>query len=302
MGFPGGRAGLADLTTEFVMSAPVFRRSVGFGKFMMFAALAIAWSISRPATSIAAAGNWHIDPAQVVPLEQLAPESRGVVAEVIREHTFHRQGEAETFLCHSNLYLRLVNEPLLPLTLWKDLSDSRVQLQKVGPNRYQGSDGSGSTAIWDYVLRTPRMHVLVAYFNYVSPHGSARIDARIVLIVHSNYYRDNNDGSVVQQDVEAFVKVDSMGWKAVARTLRPLLERVLEDQVREAGFFISLMSRLINEYPNWACQVINGQSAIDANTKQGFLQIVVQTRKPGASAGRPTVVQNSAAAQNIRRR
>src|SRR5262249_25577618 len=150
-----------------------------------------------------------------------------------------------------SLYLNLLNEPVVPLTLWKDLSDSPARLQKVGPNRYEGTDGTGSTAVWDFVLRSPRMHVLLAYFNYVSPHGNARIEARIVLIVRSAYLVDAKKDPLVQHDVEAFVKIDSKGWKAVARSVRPLIERILEDQVREAGFFISLMTRLVNSYPNW---------------------------------------------------
>ena len=169
-----------------------------------------------------------------------------------------------------------------PLDALERLERLTARLQKVGPNRYEGTDGTGSTAVWDFVLRSPRMHVLLAYFNYVSPHGSARIDARIVLIIRSSYRRDAKKEPLVQHDVEAFVKIDSKGWKAVARTVRPLIERVLEDQVREAGFFISLMGRLVSAYPNWACQVIASQSELDAATKQRLQQLVVQSSKPGA--------------------
>ena len=185
---------------------------------------------------------------------------------------------------------------------WKDLSESPVQLQKVGPDRYQGTDGAGASAVWDFVLRTPRLHVLLAYFSYMSPRSGARIDARIVLIVHSSYVRDSNKEPWVQHDVEAYVKVDSKGWKTLARTVRPLIERILEEQVREAGYFISLMSRLVITYPNWACQVVGSQPSIDAATKQRFNALVAQTSKPGASKGRPVVAQNNPAAADPRRR
>ena len=36
-----------------------------------------------------------------------------------------------------------------------------------------------------------------------------------------------------------------------------MVERILEEQVKEAGFFISLMSRLVQTYPNWASQVVS---------------------------------------------
>jgi len=284
------------------MRTPIVRRSLGIRKIALIAVTLATASGPINTRALAGLGNRHVDPAQVVPLEQLAPEHRDVVAEVIREHTFHRQGEPDTFPCNGNLYLNLLNEPIVPLTLWKDLSDSPARLQKIGPNRYEGTDGSGSTAVWDFVLRSPRMHVLLAYFNYVSPHGSARVEARIVLIVRSTYHRDAKKEPLVEHDVEAFVKIDTKAWKALARSVRPLIERILEDQVREAGFFISLMSRLVSSYPNWACQVIGSQSEIDAGTKQRFQELVAQTKKPGASTGRPVVLQNPPPGQDTRRR
>ncbi len=284
------------------MGAMVVRRSRKAGSLGLLV-LVFATASGPVATPVLGGlGSRHLDPAQILPLDQIAPEHRESVSEVIREHTFHRLGETDNFPCPGNLYLSLLNEPLVPLSLWKDLSASSVQLQKVGPNRYEGTDGSGSTAVWDFVLRSPRLHVMMAYFNYVSPRGNARVEARIVLIVHSSYAVDGSKEPWVQHDVEAFVKVDSKGWKALARTLRPVVEKILEEQVREAGHFVSLMSRLVVTYPNWACQLIANQPAIDAATKTHFQTVVLQNRRPGASRGRPVVMQDPPAGQDARRR
>lgn len=237
----------------------------------------------------------RIDPAQVLPLDQLPAEFRESVAEVIRDHTFHRQGEPDSFPCNAGLYLSLVNEPVLTLALWKDLAESPVQLRRLGANRYQGEDGAGTTATWDFVLRTPQLHVLLAYLSYASPRSNARIDARIVLILHTGYFREVNSETYIQHDVEAFVKVDSRGWKTLARTFRPVIERLLEDQVREAGQFVSLMSRLVVMHPSWATQIAANQPQLDSDARTRFCDIVAQNRKPGASNGRPVVVANSSA-------
>jgi hypothetical protein len=284
------------------MSPTLCRRSLNLGRRLWFAATLVVALLAPIPRAGAGLGGRHTDAAQVVPLDQLAAEYREPVSEVISDHTFHRQGESETFPCPSSLYLSLLAEPLVPLTLWKDLSASPVQLQKIGPDRYQGTDGAGASAVWDFVLRTPKLHILLAYFSYVSPRSSARVDARIVLIVHSSYVRDSNKEPWVQHDVEAYVKVDSKGWKALARTVRPLIERILEEQVREAGYFISLMSRLVMTYPNWAQQAVGGEASIDAATRQRFNALVAQTTKPGASKGRPVVAQNNPAAVDPRRR
>jgi hypothetical protein len=245
----------------------------------------------------------RIDPAQILPLDQVRAEYRENVSEVIRDHTFHRLGEAESFPCSSSLYLSLVNEPLLTLALWKDLADSSVQLRKISADRYQGEDGAGTSATWDFVLRSPRLHVMLAYLSYSGPKSNTRIDARVVLVVRTGYYREVNKQPYIQHNVEVFVKVDSKGWKTLARTIRPVVERVLSDQVDEAGHFISLMTRLVVTYPNWAVQVAAGQPALDEATRGRFREIVAQDRRPNASDGRPVVMADadSRAAETRRR-
>src|SRR5205823_3196090 len=93
-------------------------------------------------------------------------------------------------------------------------------------------------------------------------------------------------------DIEAFVKIDSKVWKTVAKTVRPLIEKLLEDQVQEAGWFVSLMGRLVEGYPNWAAQVAQRQAQIPAETRQGFLALVARTRRPDADTGRPMLADS----------
>ena len=190
------------------MSRILVRRGVMIGNVVAVVAIMTAPMGVTTARARAGLGGRNIDPAQVVPLHLVAPERRDVVAEVIRDHTFHRQGDSDTFPCPASLYLSLLNEPALTVALWKDLGESPVQLRKVAANRFEGTDGSGSTATWEFVLRSPRLHVLLAYLNYVSPHGNARVDARIVLVVNSSYLRDKNQESFVQHNVNAYVKVE----------------------------------------------------------------------------------------------
>jgi hypothetical protein len=270
------------------MNIPLVRRalatfSISLGVF--HAGLAAAPSVEG--------GTRHPDPAQIVPLEKIALAHREAVSEVIASHTLHRQGAVDTFPCNPQLYLSLLNEPLLTLALWKDLSTSPAQLQQIGPDRYQGTDGAGTTASWEYVYRSPKLHVLLCNLDYQGgPRGNARLEGRIVLIVRTEYFRKAASEHWIRHDIEAFVKVDSKGWRTVARTIRPLIEKVLEDQVQEAGWFISLMGRLVELYPTWACQVAQQVPQLRPEAREGFRALVLQNKRPGASTGRPVLAEN----------
>lgn len=239
------------------------------------------------------AGSRHLDPEQVVPMAQIAPQHREAVADLIRDPTLHQKGKADTFPCNPKVYLNLVNEPVLTLALWRDLSPSPATLQQVGPNRFVGSDGSGTSATWEYLVRSPRLHVMLCHLDYSTPRGNARLKGRILLVLRSGFFREVNGEFWVKHDVEAFVKVDSRGWKAVAATVRPLIERILDDQVQEAGLFVSLMARLVEMYPDWACGVAAHDPGVRPEIRDTFRKVVQQTRRPGAYTGRPVVADAS---------
>ena len=263
-----------------------------------FLSLGVALALVPGATRPAKAASRDFDPATVLPMDKIPPAHRAQVSEVIREHTLHKKGAADTFPCNPKIYMGLLNEPTIPLALWQDLATSPARLRKVGPGRYSGSDGAGTMATWEYVLRSPKLHVLLCDLNYSSPRGAAKLDGRIVLLVHSGFYKEVNGEHWVQHDIEAFVKVDSKGWKMLAKTIRPMLERVLEDQVQEAGLFVSLMGRLVEMYPNWASSVVAAQQTVPQDAKVAFCDLVTANRRPGAFTGRPVMVDNARGGAN----
>src|SRR5262249_32940700 len=134
--------------------------------------------------------------------------------------------------------------------------------------------------------------VLFCHLNYATPRGNARLNGRIVIVVRSGFYKEVNGDPWIQHDVQAFVKIDSRGWKAVAATVRPMLERLLEEQVQEAGWFVSLMGRMVEMYPTWAISVALNQSEIHPDTRRAFRELVLQTRRADARPGRPALADS----------
>ena len=279
------------------MTSLVNRRVVSLAVFGLIGILVFPQSPSAES----AVGPKTPDPALVVPLDKIPAQHRDSVVEIIREYTMHRKAPADTFPCNSRVYLSLLNEPEITLALWQDLAGSPVKLRQLETNRYQGTDGQGTTATWEYLYRSPKLHVLLSDLDYISPRGNARLSGRILLVVHSGYFREANGDPWIQHDVEAYVKVDSKGWKTLAKTVRPLLDKVLEDQVQEAGWFVSLMGRMVENYPNWACSVVLKQEHIDSKTRQNFRDLVIQVKKPGAQTGRPQLAE-APAVETTRRR
>lgn len=246
-------------------------------------------TLAAPWLPAATAGPGKVEPASVVPLHLIAPAYQATVAEVIQSPSFHRRGEPDTFPANPRIYLKLVNDPILTLALWKDLAASPAELRQIGPDSYSGSDGEGTAAVWHYLVRSPQTHVLFCQIEYAAPRGGPRLEGRLVLVVRSSFLKEPTGEPWVRHEVEVFARVDSRGWRAVAATLRPVIERVLKEQVDEAGLFVSLMARLVEVYPDWATAVAQAQPGLAPASRDEFLQIVADTRRPGAFTGRPVV-------------
>lgn len=237
---------------------------------------------------------------QIVPLDRIPAERRNEVIEIVESYTIHKQGKPEAFPCNPQLYLALLNEPALTLSLWKDLSNAPVQLQHVGPNQYVGDDGMGTTATWEFIHRSSKQHVLFCNLTHVRPNSQAKLEGRIVLVVRSDYFKARTEAEppVVQHDVEAFVKVDSKGWRVLAKTARPILEKVLEQQVQEAGWFVSLMGRLVSQHPVWAVDVVSKDRDIPPEYREYFPKVVDAAKNAEYSSARPSMRNQTAQVQS----
>ena len=183
-------------------------------------------------------------PAQVVPWP-----NRGAVArrrsEIIRENTFHHRGAPETFPCNSRVYLSLLNEPALTLALWKDLSASPVRLQQMGPNllpRQRRQRRGGHLGVRLPLAEAPRPAVqppVQQSPRHRPPRGADRPDRPFGVL-------PRGQRRPVDPARRRGLREDRLQRLEDRRQdIRPVLEKLLEDQVREAGWFVSLMGRLV---------------------------------------------------------
>jgi hypothetical protein len=76
--------------------------------------------------------------------------------------------------------------------------------------------------------------------------------------------------------------------------VRPILEKVLEQQVQEAGWFVSLMGRLVSQHPVWAVDVVKRDRTIPAEYRDYFPKVVDLAKTTEYSTGRPSMRNQTA--------
>ena len=118
------------------------------------------------------AGPRSIDPALVLPLDKIPPQHRESVVEIIRDHTIHRKGRRR----YLPLPLEGLPEPAERAGDHPGALAGPRRLRPSGsgsstPTAIRGPTAAGTTATWEYVHRSPKLHVLLSDLDYVSPRG-----------------------------------------------------------------------------------------------------------------------------------
>ena len=92
--------GKATVKTEWLMGAMVVGRSRKAGSLVWLVfGFAIASAVPSRPRSVVGWARVTSTPRRFLPLDRIPTEHRESVSEVIRDHTFHRLGETDSFPC-----------------------------------------------------------------------------------------------------------------------------------------------------------------------------------------------------------
>jgi hypothetical protein len=195
-----------------------------------------------PATSTATTST--IDEARaLIPWDEIDEQARAKTEDVVQHPTVYRRSRGEVFATDPELYLLLLEQPVLTLELWKTLGASDASLKEVAPQQFEGSDGHASSGRWQFIYRRPDLAVIYAEGQYRSPLLGKTLNTRSVLVLRYVFFQERDGKQYVKHQLDGFVKADSGSLKPLAKTFRPVFQKSVEATMQETLWFISLMCR-----------------------------------------------------------
>lgn len=237
-------------------------------------ALSPLWLSTPTRASVPPTGRAAADPGPL-PLDRIALSRRALVAELIAHPTVHHQTVPRVFPADHRLYQTLLDSPVLTLALWKELGLSGASLVQESPLRYRGEDGSGSSAVWEFVYRSPTIRIILGRTSYQGVlFNHQRIETTTLLVLRTGYYREVNHQAYVEHKLETYIRVETAGWRALARTLNTVADRLLEDRMQEALLFISLMCQYVQNDPSWAAATVLNAREVAGADQRRFVRVL----------------------------
>ncbi|MEL6898413.1 MAG: hypothetical protein AAFP90_20140, partial [Planctomycetota bacterium] len=154
-----------------------------------------------------------------IPFQQLNPAAVQKLRGIIDRPTIYRRLPTETVRCDPGMYVFLVRQPEILVSIWELMEITKVAAKRVGPFQISADDGAGTTCDIDLVYGDANTHIYVANGQYDGALVTSPLTGRGVFILRSEYRRLPDGSSAVTAHMDCFLQLKNLGADLVARTL-----------------------------------------------------------------------------------
>lgn len=233
----------------------------------------IAWVVVA-LLPLAAADPTPDEAKSLIPWNKLDDKTRAKLEEVVNDATIYYRTPSEVFATSPELYLLLLHEPVLTLDLWRTLGASPASVEKTADGQFKGSDGHASTGQWEFVYKSPDVHVIYAEGQYLGPFLGSTLNTKSVLVLRTVFFQEADGKQYVKHQLDGFVKAESGNLKPLAQSLRPLFKKTVQTTMQESLWFVSLLCRFAGHDPHAVMRALEHADNASDTAKTRLREII----------------------------
>jgi hypothetical protein len=190
-----------------------------------------------------------------VPLEQLAPQDRRPVGEVLARPTLTAESPTEVFACQPATYRWLLEHPDQAARIWRQLGAKVAGIEDTGTGQFLWRDELGSQVRWRAVLRGPRKRVWYAEGRIRPGRLLPSVGVKAVAVLdHAEGY--NREGHpAVRQQFHLVLQADSRAVALATRLLGSSAPRMARNYARQLALFFGALAWYLDEHPGRAVEL-----------------------------------------------
>jgi hypothetical protein len=221
---------------------------------------------------------------QRLPFARMTAAAQENVRDVTDRASFFRRLPTQTIECDPELFLFLVRYPEVIVNIWDLMEITKVEVQRVAPYAFTGTDGAGTTSRCELLYGTPNVHVYYGTGKYVGNMAPREINGRCVSVLHSAFSTGPAGQPTVTVAMDIFLKLDNLGADLLTRTLAPLVGKTADYNFVESAKFIAQVQQVCENNPLAAQQLAQRLSKVEPGVRTQFAQIAAKIATGNAPA------------------
>jgi hypothetical protein len=201
--------------------------------------------------------------ASEVPLDDLPPQARELVRNVIMQPTVSGCGPAEEFPGRLSVFRWLLDHPDRAARAWRQLGAPAMNITSRGADHFTWSGPHGSNVSWDTIYRGPQMCIWYAE-GHVRPGALLpSFPVRSVVVMHHSEHLDWLGRPMIQEHADLFLQTNSAATAWMVRLIGPSLPRLTEQCLGQLGMFFSALTNYLYRHPEQAAALVGMNELAD---------------------------------------
>lgn len=225
------------------MNRPGFKNTVALVAFAVVAAvLLVAPSVaqnSRPGTSSRQAKEQAL---RSIPMDQLNQETQQKLRPILNRPSIYRCLPHTSIKIDPDYYLHLVRHPEVIINIWQLMGVTQMTADRTGPYTLATDDGVGTLGNVELVYGTNNMHIYYCEGDYKGSVLTRNLRGKCVIILTTDYQLNEKGESVVNSQLDIFLKIDNATLGLIAKTLHPIIGKTADHNFVESINFLERLN------------------------------------------------------------
>ena len=239
-----------------------------------------------------------------IPWKRLAEPQRRKLQYIVQNASMYRRLPTRVIDCDPDLFSFLLRHPEVVVDVWQMMGVSKVTLQRVSDQAYQGNDGAGTTGNVCYLYADwgPEARNLAVVYGDGAYEGKPFLKplrAQSVIVLQSGAVQETNGRNYVTVRVDSFVHIEQMGIELVAKTVQPWINKTADQNFIETLGFVSTFSQTAEKNPQGMQRLAARLRNVDAPTRDEMVQLCYRAAQRYANNDEPSWTKPFVLAQRV---
>jgi hypothetical protein len=250
------------------------------------ASLAAGWlGIPRGTAAAGEADTSEAAKAEAIrklPLREMTPEARRKLMAVVERPSIYRRLPPTTIECDPALYIFLIRNPEVVVSIWQLMGVSKMTAHRTGPYLWKGNDGAGTTADVELIYGTDDLHIMYSDGVYEGSLLKRTVTGRCVIMLQSGYGQADDRRWYVGNRLDIFLQIDNAGADVIARTLSPWVGKVADANFTESCKFAQRLSATAEQNGPGVQKLADKLSDVDPQVQSEFTRVATAVQQRAA--------------------
>jgi hypothetical protein len=225
---------------------------------------------------------------QKIPWDDVSPVAKTKIKQVVSGSPLFRRLPQQTVYADPEIYNFLLRHPDMVIGFWEHLGATQLLLREVRENQFLLKETTGTIAAAEILYQATDLCIVYAKGEYRGPLLAKGYQGDVVLILRTQFARDDVNEPMVVCDLDAFVQINSPGVDVLAKLFYSSLAKVADSNFEVTVAFVSQVSRAAARNTDALKETAEEISSIRQDVCTEFCEVVDRAAMRFARRNHPT--------------